>query len=150
MSEHYITITKEITKTVHYESGFDAQTFVTVTGFKHYYGLDPFQIGQLIRCRKEPGNPYDSDAIRAFLPVLGTVGYLANAPQTKAGGTLSAGRVYAQVPDRFYIRVLFTTLTKVICRVETDRDLAHLDAELNRQLAARGSWDEADFSPALR
>lgn len=40
--------------------------------------------------------------------------------------------------------------TKVICRVETARDLADLDAELNRQLAARGSWDEADFSPALR
>ena len=61
--------------------------FVTITGFKHYYGLEPFKIGNLIRCIKEPGNPYDSDAIRAFLPYIGKVGYIANSPQTKAGGT---------------------------------------------------------------
>ena len=48
--------------------------FVTITGFKHYYGLEPFKIGNLIRCIKEPGNPYDSDAIRAFLPYIGKVG----------------------------------------------------------------------------
>ena len=24
--------------------------FVTITGFKHYYGLEPFKIGNLIRC----------------------------------------------------------------------------------------------------
>ena len=30
--------------------------FVTITGFKHYYGLEPFKIGNLIRCIKEPGN----------------------------------------------------------------------------------------------
>ena len=44
--------------------------FVTITGFQHYYGREPFQIGNLIRCAKEPGNPYDSDAIRAFLPYI--------------------------------------------------------------------------------
>ena len=48
--------------------------FVTITGFQHYYGREPFQIGNLIRCAKEPGNPYDSDAIRAFLPYIGKVG----------------------------------------------------------------------------
>ena len=68
--------------------------FVTITGFKHYYGLEPFKIGNLIRCIKEPGNPYDSDAIRAFLPYIGKVGYIANSPQTKAGGTESASRIY--------------------------------------------------------
>ena len=57
--------------------------FVTITGFQHYYGREPFQIGNLIRCAKEPGNPYDSDAIRAFLPYIGKVGYIANSPQTK-------------------------------------------------------------------
>ena len=61
--------------------------FVTITGFQHYYGREPFQIGNLIRCAKEPSNPYDSDAIRAFLPYIGKVGYIANSPQTKAGGT---------------------------------------------------------------
>lgn len=50
--------------------------FVTITGFQHYYGREPFQIGNLIRCAKEPSNPYDSDAIRAFLPYIGKVGYI--------------------------------------------------------------------------
>ncbi len=61
--------------------------FVTITGFKHYYGLRPFRIGQLIRCTKEPDNPFDSDAIRASLPAIGKVGYIANSPDTRAGGT---------------------------------------------------------------
>ena len=75
--------------------------FITITGFQHYYGLEPFKIGNLIRCAKEPGNPYDSDAIRAFLPYIGKVGYIANSPQTKAGGTESASRIYERVPKRF-------------------------------------------------
>ncbi len=29
--------------------------FVTITGFKHYYGLEPFKIGNLIRCIKRAG-----------------------------------------------------------------------------------------------
>ena len=106
--------------------------FVTITGFKHYYGLEPFKIGNLIRCIKEPNNPYDSDAIRAFLPYIGKVGYIANSPQTKAGGTESASRIYERVPNLFYVRVLFTTCTKVICRVEY-RDMDALDEELERQ-----------------
>ena len=53
--------------------------FVTITGFNHYYGLEPFKIGNLIRCIKEPSNPYDSDAIRAFLPYIGKVGYMPTA-----------------------------------------------------------------------
>lgn len=26
--------------------------FVTITGFQHYYGREPFQIGNLIRCAR--------------------------------------------------------------------------------------------------
>ena len=62
--------------------------FVTITGFQHYYGREPFQIGNLIRCAKEPSNPYDSDAIRAFLPYIGKVGYIANSPQTKVAARI--------------------------------------------------------------
>ena len=113
--------------------------FVTITGFKHYYGLEPFKIGNLIRCAKEPGNPYDSDAIRAFLPYIGKVGYIANSPQTKAGGTESASRIYERVPKRFYVRVLFTTCTKIICRVEFG-DMSDLNAELESQ--TEDKWDD--------
>ena len=117
-------------------------TFVTVTGFKHYYGLTPFRIGRLIRCAKEPENPFDSDAVRAFLPCIGKVGYIANSPDTRAGGTESASRIYDRVPKRFYIRVLFTTFTKVICRVESV-DMNALNREFERQCVEDGdtNWD---------
>lgn len=31
---------------------------------------------------------------------------------------MSAGRIYDRVEKKFYVRVLFTSFTKVICRVE--------------------------------
>ena len=94
------------------------EKYVTITGFKHYYGTKPFAIGSVICCRKEPDNAFDSEAIRCSLPVIGTVGYIANAPNTVAGGTMSAGRIYDHVKKRFYVRVMFTTFTKIICRIE--------------------------------
>lgn len=115
--------------------------YVTITGFKHYYGLTPFKIGNLIRCSKEPQNPHDSDAIRCSLPQIGTVGYLANSPSTLAGGTRSAGRVYERVPDKFFVRVCFTTFTKVICRIEKSPSPRRLAAELAEQLKKEDDWD---------
>ncbi len=115
--------------------------YVTITGFKHYYGLAPFRIGNLIRCSKEPNNPHDPDAIRCFLPQIGTVGYVANSPSTAAGGTLSAGRIYDRVPGRFYVRVCFTTQTKIICKVDLDAPVKALNRELERQLEEQEEWD---------
>lgn len=91
--------------------------FVTITGFKFYYGLKPFEIGRKFECIKEVDNPYDKEAIRVELPIIGTVGYIANSPNTRANGTHSAGRIYDKVPKKFKVRVLFTTFTKVICEV---------------------------------
>lgn len=105
---------------------------ITVTGFKHYYGLNPFAVGMLLCCEKEPRNPYDSKAIRCTLPGVGTVGYIANSPATAAEGSMCADGIYAAVPDRFYARVLFITRTKVICRIErTPR--GQLEQEFRRQ-----------------
>ena len=104
-----------------------ADRYVTITGFKHYYDLTPFRIGGLIRCSKDVDNPHDGEAIRCSLPHLGTVGYLANSPST--------------VPERFYVRVCFTTFTKVICRLETDVPLKRLDTELFGQLKNGDDWN---------
>ena len=67
------------------------EQYVTITGFKYYYGVTPFKIGKKIKCVKEPDNPYDGEAIRAVMKHIGTVGYVANSPYTVAGGTKSAG-----------------------------------------------------------
>ena len=92
--------------------------FITITGFHHYYGKKPFAVGHLIRCIKEPDNSYDSEAIKCTLPMIGTVGYVSNSPNTAALGTMSAGRIYDSTEERFFVRVMFITSSKIICRIE--------------------------------
>lgn len=110
------------------------ELYFTVVGFSRYYDLKPFRIGALIRCKKEPENNYDGEAIRVSLPVIGTVGYIANSPSTMAGGTMSAGKLGAYVDDKFHGRVMFTTRTKVICRVETDLSHEECEAEIKKAM----------------
>lgn len=118
----------------------EQELYVTVTGFCHYYEKKPFAIGNLIRCRKEPDNCHDAEAIKCTLPMLGTVGYIANSTYTVAGGTMSAGRIYDKVDEKFYIRVMFVTSSKVICKVERgDRD--QLRRELDRQ-QKKDEWED--------
>lgn len=114
--------------------------YVTITGFHNYYGMQPFAIGNLIRCRKEPDNRFDCEAIKCTLPMLGTVGYVANSVGTVACGTMSAGRIYDRVEERFYVRVMFTTNSKVICRVERG-ERTRLEQELEEQQKKDNDWD---------
>lgn len=93
------------------------ERYITITGFNHYYGLNPFKVGKKIKCVKEPDNPYDSEAIRATLKHIGTVGYVANTPYTSATGTMSSGRIWEKVGKKFWVRVMFITSSKVICKV---------------------------------
>lgn len=119
------------------------EKYVTITGFSHYYGLRPFAIGSLICCRKEPDNSYDGEAIRCSLPVIGTVGYLANSVNTVAGGTMSAGRIYDHVKKHFFVRVMFTTFTKVICRIEYG-DPQVMEKETQRRMDSSRHADDED------
>ena len=64
---------------------------LTITGMRHYYGNGIIHVGDILRCKKEPENAYDAEAIQVLLPVYGKVGYIANSPYTVAKGTLSAG-----------------------------------------------------------
>ncbi len=98
-----------------------AEKYVSIVGFKNYYDKRPFAIGTKLLCVKEPDNVYDSEAIKVTFPVLGTVGYIANSIQTKANGTLSAGRIYEQVDEKFVVEVSFTTHSTVIARVTDDK-----------------------------
>lgn len=93
------------------------EKYVTITGMNHYYGLTPFRIGKIIKCLKEPSNPYDYEAIKLVMKEIGTVGYVANSPHTMAFGTMSAGRLYEKVENKFFVQVMFITCSKVICKV---------------------------------
>ena len=54
--------------------------YVTLTGLNYRFGTQPFAVGQKVKLVKEPENDFDREAIRAELPGLGKVGYVANNP----------------------------------------------------------------------
>lgn len=86
--------------------------YVTITGMKYYYGFNPFSIG-----KKEPNNPHDNEAIKVTMKNIGTIGYIANSPYTKANGTMGAGAINNYVKKKFKVKVMFMTSTKIICKV---------------------------------
>lgn len=93
------------------------EKYITITGMNHYYGMKPFSIGKRIKCIKDKSNPYDSEAIKVVMKEIGTVGYVANSPYTKATSTLGAGGIGGYVKKKFKVEVMFITSSKVICRV---------------------------------
>lgn len=97
--------------------------YITITGFDHYYGQKPLAIGQLVILTKEPGNSFDDEAVRVDMPFINTVGYVANSPNTKADGTISAGRLLGLFEDTAVARVSFRTRTKVIAEVLLDKNV---------------------------
>lgn len=94
--------------------------FVTITGVNHYYGLKPFKIGSVLKLVKEKDNDYDCEAIEVKMPLIDTVGYVANSPNTTFKGTYSAGRIYDLIPDFVYARVMFVTHSSAIALVLTN------------------------------
>jgi hypothetical protein len=89
--------------------------FITITGTKHYYGMKPFEIGRIIKLVKEPYNEYDREAIRAELPFIDKIGYVANSVHTVVKGTFSGGRIYDLFEKEAFAQVLFVTNNGVIC-----------------------------------
>lgn len=96
--------------------------FITITGTKHYYGMKPFEIGRIIKLVKEPHNEYDPEAIRAELPFIGEIGYVANSVHTVVKGTFSGGRVYDLFEEEAFAQVLFVTHDSVICLLIIQED----------------------------
>lgn len=102
---------------------FENEIYITITGLNFYFNMKPFKIGSLVTLRKEPDNIHDDEAIEVMAPLLGKVGYVANSPHTTAGGTMSAGRIYDEIPDECAAVVRFMTSSKVIARVLPDKKL---------------------------
>ena len=100
--------------------------FITITGCNHYLGLKPFAVGRLVRLCKETSNDYDGEAIRAEMPYIDTVGYVANSANTVYAGTYSAGRLYDKIGDTAYAEVAFITHSSVIAAVLTPEEAAQL------------------------
>ena len=108
--------------------------FVTITGIHNYFGTKPFKVGGLVKIVKEPDNDYDCEAIRAELPFIDTVGFVANSTKTVYAGTYSAGRLYEKIDDYAYAQVMFITHSSVIAMVlspeEVEKDTHDTPNEL--------------------
>lgn len=68
--------------------------YIAITGMAHYYGTSFLKPGQLVYLHKDPENPYDQEAIKAEIPPIGKIGYVANSIHTVPRGCRSAGRIY--------------------------------------------------------
>ena len=103
--------------------------YVTLTGLNFRYGTAPFRAGQKVTLIKEPTNEYDREAIRAELPGLGKVGYVANSTRTVVGDCISAGRLYDKIGDSTVAKVKYVLDNAVVCRVKTGGELVAEDGD---------------------
>ncbi len=92
----------------------ESPIYVAVTGTNHYFGVDFFKIGMIVRLVKDLDNPHDQEAIRAEIPPIGKVGYVANSPHTVPRGCRSAGRIYDTFEQALFGNVRFVVKDTVI------------------------------------
>jgi hypothetical protein len=88
---------------------------LTITGMDYYEDLASFELGEIIRLKKEPTNYHDPEAIKAEIPFTGKIGYVANSIKTVAKGTMSAGRIYDKIEEISYAKIVFITNKELIC-----------------------------------
>ena len=124
--------------TVIFEGSRMMKCYVTITGLNHYYGTAPFQVGQKLQLIKEPTNAYDREAIRAELPGLGRVGYVANSVHTVVGECLSAGRLYDKIGDTATGKVKYVLGSAVVCKVKAGKDSSEVPADTVHPAGSEG------------
>lgn len=104
--------------------------FITITGQNQYLGLKPFKVGRVVKLVKERDNEFDEDAIRAELPFIDTVGYVANSTNTVYKGTFSAGRLYDKIGEEAFAQIMFVTHSAAIAMIlPPDEDNGEEDGE---------------------
>ena len=89
-----------------------------MTGLNYRFGTQPFAVGQKVKLVKEPENDFDREAIRAELPGLGKVGYVANSTHTVLGDCYSAGRIYDKIGAAATAKVKYVLANAVVCSVK--------------------------------
>ena len=94
--------------------------YFTIAGMNFRYGTAVAERGMTVTLQKDPVNEYDHEAIKANLPGLGQVGWVANSVGTVLGESYSAGRLYDKIGDTAEGTVRFNLDKGVLCSLETD------------------------------
>ena len=92
--------------------------YFTITGTGHYFGSDFLKPDMRVSLTKEPDNDYDKEAVRVELEGLGTIGYVANSPNTVIGESYSAGRLYDKIENEAEAEIAYLTDSFAIARVK--------------------------------
>lgn len=96
----------------------DDLMFVTLTGIGLKNHMKHLKVFDRLLLLKDHDNAYDSEAIRVEAPFVGKIGYIANSVNTKAKGTMSAGRLYDKFEEHCFGVILFVTAENAILKVE--------------------------------
>ncbi len=88
--------------------------YITIAGMQYYDGGRFVSPGMVLRLKKDPKNRYDTEAVKAELPIVGKAGFVANSTNTVLNGTYSAGRLYDLFGKKCYARVLSVKGTRAI------------------------------------
>ncbi|MDR2623190.1 MAG: HIRAN domain-containing protein [Methanobrevibacter sp.] len=103
--------------------------YVTIIGVDYYEDLTSFELGEIIRLKKEPNNSHDPEAIKAEIPFTGRIGYVANSIKTVIKGTMSAGRIYDKVEEISYVKLIFITNKALICEfLDVEKSKTEIEA----------------------
>lgn len=120
--------------------------YVTLTGLNYRFGVEPFHVGQKVLLVKEPENEFDHEAIRAELPGLGKVGYVANSYRTVLGDCFSAGRLYDKIGDSVPAKVVYVLERAVVCAIKGKHTLMTESPDLPIELMP--TTPEPEITPA--
>ncbi len=92
-----------------------SEIYFTLTGTKHWHGLEFIKPEMKVKLIKEPDNEVDKEAIKVEMPGVGQIGYVANSPYTVIGESYSAGRLYDKIGEEASGTVLYVLDDGVIC-----------------------------------
>ncbi|MGI0406030.1 HIRAN domain-containing protein [Helicobacter himalayensis] len=96
-------------------------THILIIGLQTFGSRPHLRLGRILRLEKEPQNPFDEFAIRAELPYIGIVGYVARRDSLKISlrsqieGCKDARGIYFDFITRTYARVEFLSEHWAIC-----------------------------------
>ncbi|MBQ6893074.1 MAG: HIRAN domain-containing protein [Clostridia bacterium] len=91
--------------------------YITIAGYKHYFGLLPFSVGKLVTLVREVENAYDKNAIAVYQENYGKVGYVAATTETAAYGTEVAEQVLPHIGDGICAAIRFIAGEYVIAEL---------------------------------
>lgn len=106
------------------------QTYITLTGLQHYYGVEVLKVNDILRLEKEPNNPQDDEAIKVTSINGILYGYVANSLYTRAKGTQSAGKIAHLFDEECTIRVMFIWKDSAIAEVIQEEKIGNENKEI--------------------